>query len=54
MEVFKEIDDITSLAKSLADSLMQASANKENAYNNVTLAYIVSDKLINFQKELLK
>ena len=50
MEILKEIEDITNLAKTLADSLMMASANNEKASNNVTLAYIISDKLTNLQK----
>ena len=54
MEIFKEIEDITNLAKSLANSLMLASANNEKASSNVTLAYIVSEKLDNLQKEILK
>ena len=51
MNIFNEIDEITNLSKSLADALMLANAQNDSAYNNVTLAHIILEKLEKVQKK---
>ena len=52
MDKVQEIDDITNLSKSLYNSMMFDDANGQNSNINLTLAYIIFQKLTNLRKEI--
>ena len=54
MDIFKEIEDILNLAKTLFDAMMFNEANGTESNNNVTLACIISQRLENLKLEIYK